>query len=549
MNITFTTSFLHIYDTPYDHRNNEWRIERFKELASTGIQIALFISPEFESIMKELSIVYSRIRILRVLTIRETRFWKLWSAEKKDQLPINRTLEKDTIEYLCLMNSKIEFLGDTIRTNPFSSDYFAWIDFNITHVFKELKKSLEFIQFLGHCHYGGRFLTIPGCWPKKELTLDAICWRFCGGFFIGDRESQLDFERKVFERAEEISPTWEVNLWALIELEEKIAPFWFSADHNDSMVRNIPARNYSRVLNSRIEWREIQYPFIKHFQPSSISYCSYQGRDIVNVRMLNYHLSPNGLYYYPSGKAKIENINLCTHPCGPNISVGGFTKMREKGLGLKEIEAFSAGLEDVRIFQNARGKLRFIATSVGYSSDERNQMIIGDYDDVLFEFRNGRVIESPFGASCEKNWIPLPFGVDDEEYFIYSWHPYRIGKVVQGETRLAIVEEGVLSSPIFEKIRGSTIFFPWEGKYLGVVHFSENESPRHYFHMLVILDEKGRQPILFSQPFRFYEELGIEFCIGFCIKGDTYYFWVSHFDREPRLFILSKEQIKNLFIF
>ena len=73
MPITFVSSFLHIYDTPYDHRNNEWRIERFKEVAATGIQIALFISPEFISIMENLKNMYPNLRILRVLSIQQTK--------------------------------------------------------------------------------------------------------------------------------------------------------------------------------------------------------------------------------------------------------------------------------------------------------------------------------------------------------------------------------------------------------------------------------------------------------------------------------------------
>ena len=33
-----------------------------------------------------------------------------------------------------------------------------------------------------------------------------------------------------------------------------------------------------------------------------------------------------------------------------------------------------------------------------------------------------------------------------------------------------------------------------------------------------------------------FEAVGIEFCIGFDICGDTYRFWISRFDRDPVLY-------------
>jgi hypothetical protein len=557
MNLTFTSSFIHIYKTPYDHRNNEWRIERFEEIASTGIKICLYISNEFIAIMNDLCIKYPNIRIMRVLSIQETRIWKVWHQGVRslcDQplaqsalLPENRKAEKDTIEYLCLMNSKIEFMGDTIRENPFQSEYFAWIDFNISHVFKRTESTSDFIRFLGKCNYTGNFLTIPGCWEKDiEPSTDQICWRFCGGFFMGHRENIIEFAECVWENVVNISPTWEVNVWAMVE-RKGIYIDWFLADHNDSMIRNFPAKYYSipleRVIGTKMEWRNVEYPILKHFQPSSISHCHYEGIDYINVRFVNYHLTPNGYYHYPDGRGKIDNINMVSQLDRSMVPKNGFTKMREKNLGLTEKDAFSRGLEDIRIYVSS-SNVRFIATTVGYSKNGGNQMVVGDYDVLGGEFRNGEIIESPFGAVCEKNWIPLPT-IDD--HYIYSWHPYRVGKAIGG--KLEIVDEVFLSPPIFEKVRGSTIFLKREdGNYLGIVHFSENESPRHYFHLFVILDAITYRPVSYSQPFTFYGEGGIEFCIGFCIYGDKYRFWVSRFDREPKMFVVSKETIENLFI-
>jgi len=202
------------------------------------------------------------------------------------------------------------------------------------------------------------------------------------------------------------------------------------------------------------------------------------------------------------------------------------------------------------------GKMRFIASSQGYSNNGVDQMIVGIYDDIRAEFCRGERVEGPNGAIREKNWIPLPSEVppfNTNQHFIYNWSPFQVGKIV--ENRLEIVGTINFIPRILEKVRGSTTFQlinqhgnHENNKYMGVVHFSVNEFPRHYFHMLIVLDGKTHLPIQYSQPFHFYPGFGVEYCLGFCINSGKYHFWVSHFDRDPRHFILTEKTIENLFI-
>jgi hypothetical protein len=307
---------------------------------------------------------------------------------------------------------------------------------------------------------------------------------------------------------------------------------------------------YNQQINNNIE-----YPKVKNFQPSSISHCFYNGQNIINVRYINYQLLENGNYYYPDNTGIIKNINFVSH-LNENLEPEfGFTMMRENNVGLLTNEsAFSKGLEDIRIFESG-GKLKFIATTVGYSNNGMNSMVIGDYDDVFGEFKNGKIIETDFGSVCEKNWIPVGKPTVSPTLCIYSWNPFRIGEI--HDNKMTIIDEYFLTPlSIFEKVRGSTLFLDWRENLVGVVHFSENHSPRYYFHMLVILDKNTYRPLSFSQPFRFYKECGIEFCIGFTIhncmvnnsNSNNFYFWVSHFDRNPCIFVLSEQEIENLFI-
>jgi hypothetical protein len=76
-----------------------------------------------------------------------------------------------------------------------------------------------------------------------------------------------------------------------------------------------------------------------------------------------------------------------------------------------------------------------------------------------------------------------------------------------------------------------------DGRHLvGVVHFSEDGSPRRYYHALVALDAITLFPVGRSSVF-FFDAIGIEFCTGFEVRegavGGEYSFWISRFDRDP----------------
>lgn len=131
------------------------------------------------------------------------------------------------------------------------------------------------------------------------------------------------------------------------------------------------------------------------------------------------------------------------------------------------------------------------------------------------------------------------------EIFIYKWSPMEIGKLVKsenGELNLEIIESYDIQEPWFHKLRGSTVFSKVDGKLLGVTHFSEEGSPRRYYHMLIELDPVNLKPLRYSIPFYFLNK-GVEFCIGFTVIKDDYVFWISQNDRDPLTVIVEKKDI------
>jgi hypothetical protein len=235
-------------------------------------------------------------------------------------------------------------------------------------------------------------------------------------------------------------------------------------------------------------------------------------------------------------------------------------------LPVKEGDILSKGLEDIRLYAH-RGGVKYVAATVGYSPSGKCRIIMGDYDVDDAAIHTAYIVQPPTDTWAEKNWIPiirknkLLLGdgtmVDqEEELFIYKWSPLEIGRVeprpVLGEDDLPdgkeemalnIVHSYPMSMPLFSKIRGSTIFQEVEDGLLGIVHYSEEHSPRHYYHMLVLLEKDSFMLKRYSETFCF-QKLGVEFCIGMLTREEDYVFWISRHDRDPAMVTVQKDEIR-----
>jgi hypothetical protein len=253
--VTFVTCYFKIYDDDYDtNKTFERRLEIFLKLADTGINICIFTTPEFKYIFTEINKKYANVKLVDVYLKNQLKFSQKFFPETEIyQLPERRNHVKDTEYYMHLMNSKIDFINETIKINPFSSKYFCWFDFSLPYVFKDMDKTINKIKLLSQHNYIHSFLTMPGCWNVKindiNFIKNNICWRFCGGFFMGDKDSLIDFYNLSFNNYGEFlketkTLLWEVNYWAWLEYFKGFNPIWYSADHNDSII-DIPQHLYT----------------------------------------------------------------------------------------------------------------------------------------------------------------------------------------------------------------------------------------------------------------------------------------------------------------
>jgi hypothetical protein len=429
-----------------------------------------------------------------------------------------------------------------------------------------------------------------------------VCWRFCGCVVAGEIRAVAAFASEYLSRLyakteESRRITWDVNFLAYLETtrlensDESLnqgfnqgwTPVWYHADHNESLIRfadGLPftfvATSLTKSLNTtETSVTKYEYPIIDSYYPGSTSFVRWNGTPIINTRYTNYFLTDRGYYIFANSEHVIRNKNFAAILDPETMAPTGFHFMEhvmERGsepgscvimkrpLG-EDRKYVSFGIEDIRLFVGRDNTLMFIGTTVDYSPVHCNRMIIGEYDHVNGRHMNCRTVVPPDPESgCEKNWVPIfREGIDRTEQYIYKWWPLQIGEIDESTGQLRITQTVELRDPVFKKTRGSSTFCVCPdfrmnnnddnteyttGEYLvGIVHFSEEGSPRKYYHFLTIMDKATLVPVARSDIFYFFEE-SIEFSIGFdvcCDNGngnrDPYWskcrFWVSRMDRDP----------------
>jgi hypothetical protein len=568
-NVTFVTSYLKIYDSDYDETKTfEKRLELFMKIVELNINICLFISHEFKDIFESISNKYKNLNIIEVLSIEDLEFTKIGKKNSHLlNLPDRRSHIKDLPNYMFLMNSKIEFLKKTINFNPFNNDYFCWFDFSLPYIFKNIENSLFKIKRYSECNFISEpFIVMPGCWNfkvnNKDVLKESICWRFCGGFFLGDKNSLLSFYDISVSHFEEFLQltekiVWEVNYWAWLEAYGYISPIWYLADHNDSII-NIPKhiiQNSKKIILQESSICKYNYPDYNEndkFYASSASYIydKINKKHILNTRYVNYYYLDNWECIFYNNRRQIKTLNIISELNMKKYEEYGKTFLEPIIYDIVNIDdsnlksnknSFSIGLEDIRLYDD-NGNIKFIATNINYIPNGKNRMIIGDYDYENKICKNLKIVNMTWGSNCEKNWAPLPSYFISNKLFIYKWSPYSVG-FVNSENNFELHIEKQYENEMTNKFRGSTPFIDYnEEYYVGLVHYSESAVPPIYYNSLVLLDKQTNLPVYYSDSFKF-SNYPIEFCIGFTIEDSNYIFWVSQMDREPICFNININNI------
>lgn len=261
---------------------------------------------------------------------------------------------------------------------------------------------------------------------------------------------------------------------------------------------------------------------------------------ILNVRFVNYLIDEAGCYH--DCTPHIITLNKCIE------LTKEFQVIRETLLDIDYVDRRYIGVEDVRIFTVPSGDIQFIGT--GYHQNNTIGVVNGKYitDKSSKTKLNATEIKVNFNTDsiCEKNWVYVTY--KGETHVIYSWFPLTICKFNNDNPLLELVEEKPMP-PLFKYVRGSTCGFAYinemkHSEMWFVVHIVSYESPRHYYHMLVVFDEHLKLT-RYSAPFKFTDQ-PIEYCLGLVVEKERVIMTYSTWDRTSKIGIYNKKYIEGL---
>lgn len=264
MTIVYVTAFLDMKENrPHDKPLIKCLAE-FERLVKTGIQVCLFTSHIYMDDLKTLASRYSNVYLVPyAIELEDLITHKIISSIPNLTLPSVRTDYHDTRNFLEMINAKVELVyrgitemekSENIEKIGVNATHYAWIDFNICDIIKS-DETLEHLKTFTTLKE--KMMTLPGCWSKEvsssflQTIHDRVHWRFCGGFFIGDRDSIIQFYHcylnhfQTFLR-EKNCLSWEVNFWSWLEHHQLWNPDVYFSGHDDRMLYMPPA--YMRVV-------------------------------------------------------------------------------------------------------------------------------------------------------------------------------------------------------------------------------------------------------------------------------------------------------------
>ena len=162
----------------------------------------------------------------------------------------------------------------------------------------------------------------------------------------------------------------------------------------------------------------------------------------------------------------------------------------------------------------------------------------GTYDPVK-NLINAEQLNPDFSdRGCEKNWVFL-----DDEQIIYEWHPMVIC-AIKGDQ--LIKKKEVETPRIFKHARGSSPASFYNNEYWFLVHFVSYETPRHYYHSLVVLNEKYK-PVRMTPLFVFEGE-PIEYSVGINVSWRGIIVAYSTWDNSTKLLLYNTKAVEDLMI-
>jgi hypothetical protein len=196
------------------------------------------------------------------------------------------------------------------------------------------------------------------------------------------------------------------------------------------------------------------------------------------------------------------------------------------------------GVEDVKIFAHLDSVL-FCGT---VENPENGNVCVGHgVLDFASDCLNSTAWSSPHGRRCEKNWSYF-HNVDGELRMIYEWSPLTIAEPCEKDLKIISKKENM--PRIFRDLRGSSNGCLVDNEVWFLTHLVQYSTPRHYYHIIVVLDAKTYEFKRHSILFKFSDEC-IEYSLGFLVEPSRVIFTYSSMDRTSILLTLPRNTFET----
>jgi len=237
-NVTYVSFLIHCDD---DRVSRDKRLEWALPFFELDANIVLFIDSTYA---QEISLhLKPRIKVIE-LDINTLETVKRIKAAGTLQLPYSRNVEKDTLNFLTLMNCKTELL--LLAKDHVKTPYVAYIDAGISKILKgaDTLKRLETLNV-----HAIPLVLLPGCHPIRPVESfpylwKGIHWMLSGGFFVVPNtcvDELYELHLNSLQKFLDIGAiTWEVNVWASFANSVKSRIVWYNGPHTDEMITGIP---------------------------------------------------------------------------------------------------------------------------------------------------------------------------------------------------------------------------------------------------------------------------------------------------------------------
>ncbi len=269
----------------------------------------------------------------------------------------------------------------------------------------------------------------------------------------------------------------------------------------------------------------------------------------MNIRYVNYTITPDGKYTFTKEDGKIRTVNKLIY-LDKNFKV-------TKSVFLQEDinnELRFQGLEDLRLFKYKKDLYFTGVKDNGKDSLSSSKLCISS--GLLEESKNIKledtIVNSPYNRDCEKNWV-LFTDFNNELKVIYEWYPFTVGKIESKTSEkhkdkskeLFVISQDFNVPGFFRHLRGSTNGWKYDDEIWFLCHIVyHEESPREYYHILIVLDSKTLKLKHYSKIFKLEGE-SIEYALGLVVKGNTVIISYSTWDRTSNVLVLEKDKVEK----